>query len=89
MAWCSLCVYFTNDAEDETIGQFKDKLPSTPDFFQICYMPKRSAKRGIENELDLTSMYKQVDDESTITLYCETKSTSADSGNKRKRKESC
>ena len=68
------------------LDSFKDKLPSTPDLFQIGYLAKRSAKRGIENELDLTSMYKQVDDESTITLYCETTSTSADSGKRRKRK---
>lgn len=64
---------------------FKDKLPPTPDSFQIGYMAKRSAKRAIENDLDLTSMYKQLNDESTITLYCETKST-ADSTCKRKRK---
>ena len=36
---------------------FKDKLPSTPDLILIGYVAKRGGKRGIENELDLTSMY--------------------------------
>ena len=53
---------------------FKDKLPPSPDSFQVGYIAKRNMKRGIENELDLTSMYKQVSDGGTITLYCETKS---------------
>ena len=38
----------------------KDKLPSTLDLFQIGYIGKRSVRRGIENNLDLSSMYKQL-----------------------------
>ena len=64
---------------------FKDKLPSTPDLILIGYVAKRGGKRGIENELDLTSMYKQFDVGDPITLYCEIKSATA-SGGKRKRK---
>ena len=35
---------------------FKDKLPSTPDLI-LGYVVKRGGKRGIEHDLDFTSMY--------------------------------
>ena len=38
---------------------FKDKLPSMLDLFQIGCIGKRNVKRGIESDLDLSSMYKQ------------------------------
>ena len=65
---------------------YKEKLPSTPDSINIGYLAKRGGKRGIENELDLTSMYKQFDSGESITLYCEAKSTSTGSDARRKRK---
>ena len=64
---------------------FKNKLPSTPDLILLGYIAKRGGKRGIEKELDLTSMYKQFDTGDPITLYCEIKSATT-SDPKRKRK---
>ena len=43
---------------------YKEKLPSTPDSINIGYLAKRGGKRGIENELDLTSMYNNLTVES-------------------------
>lgn len=63
---------------------FKDKLPSTPDLILLGYIAKRGGKRGIEKELDLTSMYKQFDMHDPITLYCEIKSATIDPKRKRK-----
>ena len=51
----------------------------------IGYVAKRGGKRGIENDLDLTSIYKQFDVGDPITLYCEIKSATV-SGGKRKQK---
>ena len=67
------------------MDSFKDRLPSTPDLILIGYVAKRGGKRGIESELDLTSMYKQFDVGDPITLYCEIKSATV-SGAKRKQK---
>ena len=66
-------------------ASFKDKLPSDPNSFVLGYIAKRGGKRGIDNELDLTSMYRQFDTGETITLYCEVKAA-ATSEPKRKRK---
>lgn len=65
------------------MDSFKDKLPSSPDLILLGYVAKRGGKRGIEKELDLSSMYKQFDTGDPVTLYCEVKSAASD---KRKRK---
>ena len=49
-------------------------VPFTPDLILLGYIAKRGGKRGIEKELDLTSMYKQFNIGDPITLYCEIKS---------------
>lgn len=50
------------------IDSFSEKLPSTPESINIGYLAKRGGKRGIENELDLTSMYKQFDNGEPFTV---------------------
>lgn len=52
----------------------------------IGYLIKQGEKRGIENELDLTSMYKQFDNGEQTTIYCEANSNPAGSDARRKRK---
>ncbi len=64
---------------------YKEKLPSSPDLIVLGYIVKRGGKRGIEKELDLTSMYTQFDKDDPITIYCEIKSATI-SVPKRKRK---
>ena len=68
-----------NKKLQETFG---DRLP-TADEFQIGYIAKRG-KRWIEEEADLTSMYKHFKHSGTITLFCEGHSKSKS----RKRKAS-
>ena len=52
---------------------FKDKLPDSFDF-QVGYVTKKgSSKRWIEQEADLTSMYKQLEGSETVTIFCDGK----------------
>ena len=47
---------------------FIDKLPDSFDF-QVGYVTKKgSSKRWIEQEADLTSMYKQLEGSETVTI---------------------
>ena len=52
---------------------FIDKLPDSFDF-QVGYVTKKgSSKRWIEQEADLTSMYKQLEGSETVTIFCDGK----------------
>ena len=66
------------------MDSFSEKLPSIPESSNIIYLTKRGGKRGIESELDLTSVYKQFDNGEPKTLYYETKSSGLDTRRKRK-----
>ena len=63
---------------------FSDKVPANGEL-QVGYIARRgNGKRWIEQQADLTSMYKQFDNSESITFFCEGRRDSIPTGSKRK-----